>query len=221
MVTTSPKLNLPLTVPVTGMLAAAASAALTTPSPATLASSVMSMSEPWVSTVKVSGGVGGLVLPAGSVTVAVTVCGPSGSGVVGVKVQLPCGSTTAVPMGTPFSMMVTVSPGVAPPPLKVGLLSSVMPLFGIRPCLVPTSSVASRLFSGLGAWVSTVKGKGSLGRLVLPAGSVAVAVTVCGPSASGAGGVSVQLPLASAGTLPTVVPSTITVTVLPGSALPL
>ena len=57
--------------------------------------------------------------------------------------------------------------------------------------------------------------------LVLPAASVAVARTVWLPSASGVVGVKLQLPLASAVVVPTAVPSTITVTVLPASAVPL
>ena len=72
-----------------------------------------------VSTVNGIGAVGALVLPAGSVPVAVMLCGPSASGVVGVSSQVPSGLTVVVPIGWPLSSTVTVAPG-SPLPLSVG-----------------------------------------------------------------------------------------------------
>ncbi|EAU68165.1 Pea-VEAacid family [Stigmatella aurantiaca DW4/3-1] len=162
-----------------------------------------------VSTVKLFVLDEGLVLPAASVAVALTVCGPSASGVVGVKLQLPLPSTVVVPTDVPSTMTLMVLPG-SPVPLYVGVESLMSePLAG-----VVTTGAA-------GATVSTVKVFVLETGLVLPAASVAVAFTVCGPSASGAVGVRVQLPLAFAVAVPTDVPSTMTLTVLPGSAVPL
>ena len=56
--------------------------------------------------------------------------------------------------------------------------------------------------------------------LVLPAGSVAWAVIVCGPIASGLLGVHDQWPVASTNATHTGVPLSLTVTVLPGSPVP-
>ena len=50
-----------------------------------------------VSTVKFSGSLNTLVLPAASVAVVVMACAPLASGVVGVKLQLPLAWTWAVP----------------------------------------------------------------------------------------------------------------------------
>src|SRR5690606_10210333 len=56
---------------------------------------------------------------------------------------------------------------------------------------------------------------------VFPAASVAVADTVCAPSASAVAGVKVQAPEPSASVVPTTAPSMRTFTVAPGSAVPL
>jgi len=54
-------------------------------------------------------------------------CTPSLIGPAGVKVQLPAPSATTVPSVPSTSlMMVTVLPGSAPLPLKVGVVSLVM-----------------------------------------------------------------------------------------------
>jgi hypothetical protein len=55
---------------------------------------------------------------------------------------------------------------------------------------------------------------------VLPAASVAVAESVLLPSPSGGEAVQLQLPFASAVAVQTGKPATVTVTVLPGSAVP-
>ena len=68
--------------------------------------------------------VGVLTLPAGSVTATLTVCGTSVKGVLGVQVQLPLASATAMQIGTPPSVTFTVLPGSAVP-VRVGVLSFV------------------------------------------------------------------------------------------------
>ncbi len=139
-----------------------------------------------------------LVLPAGSVAVALTTV-PSASGVDGVKLQLPLPSAVTCPIGLPLpSVRVTLLPGSAVP-------LSVVPLLGL------TTGVA-------GATESTVT---LLPGLVLPEASVAVALTTV-PLASGVPGVKLQLPLPSAVTWPIGLPlPSVRVTVAPGSAVPL
>jgi hypothetical protein len=153
--------------------------------------------------------VGGLVLPAGSVAVMLTLCGPSVIGVLGVQVQLPLPSTTAVQSTGPPgpSRTVIVSPGV-PVPTKVGVLSPLGALV-----------VGEITPGGSGATVSTSKLRVA-GALTLPAGSVAVALMLCGPSAKARLGVQLQLPLASAVAVQSVTPPSVTRTVLPASAVP-
>src|SRR5262245_40683078 len=73
---------------------------------------------------------------------------------------------------------------------------------------------------GVGGTVSTVKVTPALGPDVLPAVSVAVAVTVWLPSASGVGWAQLNAPPAAATAVQTTVASTLTVTVLPASAVP-
>ncbi len=138
------------------------------------------------------------VLPAGSVAVALTTV-PSASGVDGVKLQLPLPSAVTCPIGLPLpSVRVTVAPGSAVP-----LISA--PLLGL------TTGAA-------GATESTVV---LAGALVLPVGSLAVALTTV-PLASGVPGVKLQLPLPSAVTWPIGLPlPSVRVTVAPGSAVPL
>ena len=63
-----------------------------------------------------------LLLPAVSFWVAVNAVEPSDIEVVGVKLQLPLASTTAVPIGLPLALMVTTAP-VSPVPERVGVLS--------------------------------------------------------------------------------------------------
>src|SRR4051794_28593145 len=56
--------------------------------------------------------------------------------------------------------------------------------------------------------------------VVFPAGSLAEVVSVCEPSAIVEDDVQLQLPLASTVAVQTTVPSTVTLTVLPGSPVP-
>ena len=63
-----------------------------------------------------------LLFPAVSFWVAVNAVEPSDIGVVGVKLQLPLASTTAVPIGLLLALMVTTAPG-SPVPERVGVLS--------------------------------------------------------------------------------------------------
>jgi len=68
-----------------------------------------------------------LVLPDGSVAVMLSVVAPFGKALVGVALQLPLLSTTAVAMVLPLaSLMVIVSPAM-PVPLRVGVVSLVIP----------------------------------------------------------------------------------------------
>jgi hypothetical protein len=111
-----------------------------------------------VSTVKPIGLLKGPALPAGSTWPAVRLWGPLDSGVVGVKLQLPLGSTTAVPMGVlpPLSKMLMVAPG-SPLPLKVGVVSSVVEPGVMGPVCGATSSVSVSALGAGGKAVSTVK----------------------------------------------------------------
>lgn len=154
------------------------------------------------------GRLAGPALPAGSVCLAVIVWGPLLSGALGVQVQLPDGLTTAMHIGVPPSLMVTVAPG-SPVPLSVGCVP------------LSTAPAAGVLTTGArGAVASTTNGRVATG-LVFPAGSVAVTFSVCGPSASGVPGVQLQFPSASAVAVHTVTPPSTTLIVLLGSALPL
>lgn len=69
--------------------------------------------------------------------------------------------------------------------------------------------------------VATVNVRAAVGEPTLPAGSVAVAVTLCGPSVMTAAGEQPQLPALSATAVQTVLAPSFTTTVLPGSAVPL
>src|ERR671917_288304 len=73
---------------------------------------------------------------------------------------------------------------------------------------------------GSGATVSTVNVTGSDAGETFPTASICVADTVCGPSPSGVVGSSVQVPSGATVAVPTTTPSTVTVTVAPGSPVP-
>src|SRR5574343_827094 len=96
-----------------------------------------------------------------------------------------------VPRVTPAaSLRVMVSPGVAPPPVMVGVLSLVL----LSVLLVPVSLTAATSAAGAaGTVVSTVTGT-VVGALSLPAGSVAETLSEFRPSARAALGVMDQLP---------------------------
>src|SRR5215213_2284858 len=83
------------------------------------------------------------------------------------------------------------------------------------------SSVLDRdvIRGALGAVMSTPIGN-SAARLVLPAGSVTVTLIMWLPSSNGVAGVQLQLPAPSTIAVHSVVAPSVTVTVLPGSAVP-
>ena len=123
--------------------------------------------------------------------------------------QEPSVATTAVPNTVVPSLMVTVSPGV-PEPVNTGVL--ILVLLSV---LLPLSVPAVR--SGTdGTDASTVSVSGPL---MLPAGSTWVAVS-CVPFGSALDGVMVQLPSGATTTVPTEVLPFMTVTVDPGSPVP-
>ena len=94
-------------------------------------------------------------------------------------------------------------------PFSVGVVSSVLCPEATGPSTVPASSVAGVKTGASGTEVSTVRLNGGEVTPVLPAASVAVAVKLCVPSVSVVVVCGrVQLPLASAVTVPTsVMPS--------------
>ena len=143
--------------------------------------------------------VGWLTLPARSVAVTLRAFRPLGSAVVGVALQLPSPSTTAVAMTLPLaSLMVMVASG-SPVPLRVGVLSLVV----LSP-RVPVSLLGSSTAAGAAGAVVSIVTLTVPGALVLPAGSVAVicsALVPCGKAVD----VMAQLPAAST----TAVPSTV------------
>ncbi|MNN49484.1 hypothetical protein D3C81_1640120 [compost metagenome] len=118
----------------------------------------------------------GLLLPAASSATTLTTV-PSANGVPGVKLQLPLPSAVTWPIG--------------------------LPLPSVRVTVLPGSAVPLRLLPLLRSTVGTAGGTASTvvlpGPLVLPAASVAVALTTV-PSANGVPGVKLQLPLPSATT---------------------
>lgn len=152
--------------------------------------------------------VAGLTLPATSVAVAITLCAPLIMPVGASHVQLPLASAVAVQTVVVPSTNVTVLPASAVP-LKVGVLSLVVLL------------AAGLLMTGAaGAVLSMVNARVVDAVPVLPVASVAVAVMLCAPALIALVGVQVQLPLASAVAVQTVVVPSFTTTLLPASALP-
>ena len=148
----------------------------------------------------------GLVMPlAGVVVIWCTPSVKTGD----VNDQEPSVATTAVPNTVVPSLMVTVSPGV-PLPVNTGVL--ILVLLSV---LLPLSVPAVR--SGTdGTDASTVSVSGPL---MLPAASTWVAVS-CVPFGSALDGVMVQLPSGATTTVPTEVLPFMTVTVDPGSPVP-
>ena len=106
-----------------------------------------------------------LVLPAASVTWAVTTCAPCERAVPGVKFQAPEPLATAVPAAVPSKKIVTVLSASAVPETTGVEVFTTAPLEG----------VTNR--GALGATVSTVKERALEMGLALPAASVAWAVT--------------------------------------------
>ncbi|HAT8015848.1 TPA: hypothetical protein GF715_24685 [Citrobacter rodentium NBRC 105723 = DSM 16636] len=144
-----------------------------------------------VSTVTVQAAEGALILPVASVAVTVMVCVPSLSA-GGVTLQLPL-VTVAVPILTPLSKIVIMLP-FSPLPLKVGVVSLVLPPLAMMPVCGSLSSVAEVMVGTSGAVVSTTTSNAADGALTLPAASVAVMVRLCLPSPSASVGVKVHTP---------------------------
>ncbi|CRQ47053.1 hypothetical protein PAERUG_P49_London_7_VIM_2_01_13_01135 [Pseudomonas aeruginosa] len=146
---------------------------------------------------------GVLLLPAGSVTITVTVSPLVSGGFSGTS-KLPSGPTTTVVSGWP-------SPSVSTPTVEPG---SALPV-----TLLPSGATCTSV-AGAGAVVS-----GAVtwaGGLALPAGSVTTTVTVW-PLVSGGFSGAVKLPLASAITVRSGLPSPLVSmpTLAPASAWPL
>ena len=120
----------------------------------------------------------GLVLPAASVEVAVTVCGPLAMPRVGAQLQVPPALTTAVHSVMPLSLTVIVVSG-SPVPLKSGLL-----LFVLLPLLGAVTVGVT------GATVSTPNETGG------DVSGPTCACTVTGPCGSGVEGAQLQVPAA-------------------------
>lgn len=125
---------------------------------------------------------GWLVLPAGSVDTTVTEFAPGGSGVV-VQLQAPFGEAVVAHSTLPSgSLTVTVLLGSAVPDITGVLVPTVAPEAGM-----PMKGAG-------GGTLSTVIGTGVPEGLVLPAGSVAVVPSVCGPLLRGVVGLQLQVP---------------------------
>jgi hypothetical protein len=135
---------------------------------------------------------------------------PFASAVLGVQLQLPLPSVMAVQMGVPPSVTCTVLFGSAVP-LMVGVLS------------LTTLPGAGEVIAGVAGTVLSIVTGRVVGALVLPAGSVAVAASVCGPSLNAKGEVQLQVPSACTTAVQRVGPPTpsVTLIVLLGSPVPL
>lgn len=143
--------------------------------------------------------VGRLVLPAASLAVTDRVSPLAGAG-VGEQDHVPAAVATAVHTVVAPFLTVTVEPGSAVPFTK-------LPLVGL------TTGAA-------GAVPSVVTPIGAVDGLLLPAGSVCAAAKLCAASANAAAGVHVQLPALSTTPEHTVAAPSLTVTVAPGSPVP-
>ena len=147
---------------------------------------------------------GALMLPVASVAVTVMECVPS-LNVEGVKLQLSL-VTVAVPILTPLSKIVTMLP-FSPLPLKVGVVSLVLPPSLMMLVCGSLSSVAEVMVGTSGAVVSTTTSNAADGALTLPAASVAVMVRLWLPSPSAVGGVKFHTPFSTCTCPSSVAPS--------------
>ena len=110
-----------------------------------------------VSMVMAMAALGRLSLPAASVAVSLRLCKPSlRPGAPGVTLHAPLGPTTTLAIGAPSAYSVISSPGVAPVPLKVGVVSSLTAPSLTLPCTTPTSSLTPTLLGAAGLVVSSV-----------------------------------------------------------------
>ena len=124
-----------------------------------------------------------------------------------LTLQVPLGPTVVVPITVPGllpSVTVMVSPGV-PVPVKVGVLSSVLPPLGIVPVTGATLSVTAGVPGVAGRVVSKVIGYTPLAGLVTPPWLI-TAVKSCWPWLVSCGVVNVHSPLASTVAVPNAVP---------------
>ena len=158
-----------------------------------------------------------VMVPAGSVATTVSGLLPAGSSVVGVADQVPSGATVVVAITWPAGfLMLMVSPGV-PVPVRVGVVSLVMP----SP-LVPLSLVGARLAVSTPASGATMVTGSGVGALTVPAGLVCTTLRLLVPRGSAVVGVAAQVPsgatVAVAMTLPA---GSLTEMVLPGTPVPL
>ncbi len=142
--------------------------------------------------------VAGLLLPAASLATTLTTV-PSGSWLPGVKLQLPLASVLVWPIGLPLPSVITMVTPASAVPLRT------LPLLALT-------------------WGASGKSGASAvtGVLLLPAGSVTITVTVS-PLVSGGFSGAVKLPLASAITVRSGLPSPLVSmpTLAPASAWPL
>jgi hypothetical protein len=153
------------------------------------------------------------IFPAGSTAVTVRLLAHSGSGVVGVNVQFPDISTSAVPRVVPdASLITTVLPGSAVPTI-VGVVSLVRYVGVVSPATLDTIGDAGRRES----IVNTV----AVGALVFPAVSVRMTEKVFDHSGSGVVGVKLYDPVGDTTPVPmTVSEAFLTVNILLGSPVP-
>ena len=149
------------------------------------------------------------VLPAASVSVAVSVWAPSAR-FCGVKIQCPALSAVAVPSAWPASLIATVAFG-SPSPVTAG--SSVMPSVADTPVSYSSAAVTA------GGAVSMVRASVGDGPETLPAASVSVADRSCRPLPRVVVSTD-QVPSWATCAVPTTVVPSERVTVVPGSAVP-
>jgi len=143
------------------------------------------------------------VLPTPSVANASVVCAPLASGVATSITHVPSAATVTVPTVRPSTVTTMLAPG-SPVPRISGVESAVVePSAGAT---IPTRVERSTVNVALSV-------------AARPA-AVMLARTVCTPSVSAVVGVRVQVPSAAAVMVPTEMPSTSTVTVVPGVAVP-
>jgi hypothetical protein len=178
---------------------------------AVMSGAIVGVAGAMVSIVTVSAGDGAEVLPAGSVSVDVTVWVPSVNAVVIVIVAVPP-THTALPTAVPSTMSVTVLP-VVHVMVNAGFVCDVMSSIEEAPVSV-AAVMSGPAVGAAGAVESTVTVNVGDAAEVLPVVSVSVNVTAWAPSVSAADDVIVAMPPMQVA-VPTLVPSISSVTVLP------
>ena len=118
-----------------------------------------------------------------------------------LTLKLPLACTVPLVV-TPLTVTLTTSP-VRNSPVTVPVIATLpAPSAALTTLSAVTSLTVTVVVCALGAWVSTVMSKAALGSLSLPAASVCVSVSACGPSLSGLV-VTLQVPSALTTALPT------------------